>query len=463
MDDNYEEIKDNHACRTQEMGLLGAVLRRPALYANLRDVVTAAAFDWHCYGWVWSAFEKLHEQELRIDVITTGDELERENKLDEFTLDGSSGVTFSGRAALSKLREMGEPDSAESYAHKVLDYSAKRQQLEIFQKGASWAMNGRSADDIKNDIAQKLELIPTPNGQTDRHTQTIGQAVSDAYKRLELATAGEIACVSTGLVDLDKLLGDGMYAPDLLLIAGRPGQGKSAFLGTIAKNAAEKGKRIVHFGLEMANRQTAERLIAQLSGISTDRQRSGKLQDDEWALYTHAIEELAALPITLNDMPAISPLRMRQVLRRLPSFDLVIVDYIQLQSSDEKHKNRYQDVDYIAYQLKAIAKEFDVPVLAAAQLSRAVEQRQNKRPVLSDLRESGGLEQASDVVMFIYRGDQYDEKSTKQNIAEIIVAKHRNGAIGSLELVYRPTLTKFENAVTKKIQFNDWETRKDIA
>lgn len=458
MDDNYEEVTPkNLASRVPEMGLIGAVLRKPAIYTTLRDIVQPTDFDWHCYGWVWDAFEKLHEQGLRIDVITVGDELERSQRLSEFALDGVTGVTFSERAALSKLRDMGEPESAESYARAVMDYSAKRQQLEVFQKGAYWAVNGRNADDIKNDIAQSLEAIPTWNGQVAQHTQTMGAAVSDAYNYTELAASGKVTCVPTGLMDLDKLLSDGMYAPDLLLIAGRPGQGKSAFLTTVAGNAAKKGKKVVHFGLEMANRQTAQRLIAMESGVPTDRQRSGKLLEHEWPLYTHAVEVVSSLPITLNDMPAISPARMRQVLRRIPDFDLVIVDYIQLQDADKPHKNRYQEVDSVAYGLKAIAKEFDKPVLAAAQLSRAVEMRSSKRPILSDLRESGGLEQASDVVMFIYREDQYERDSTKQNIAEIIVAKQRNGPVGSVELVYKPALTKYENAVTKYIQFNEPE------
>ena len=448
MDDVTHEV----ASHAPEMGLLGAVLRDATQYDKLRDIIKADDFHWHAYGWVWSAFEKLHEQGLRIDVITAGDELQRENKLSEFSLDGTSGVTFSGRAALSKLRSEGDPNSAESYARQVLDYSAKRQQVEVFTKGAYWAMNGRKADDIKNDVALKLEAIQTWNGQVAKHTQTIGEAVGDAYQNTDRAAKGEISSVQTGLVDLDKLLAPGMYAPGLYLLGGRPGQGKSALLATIAKNAATNKKRVIVFTLEMANRQIAQRLIAMESGVPTDRQRTGKLTECEWPVYTHAIEVISALPITLNDMPAISPARMRQVLRRLGDVDLVIVDYIQLQKSDEKKANRYQEVDAISQGLKALAKEFDIPVLAAAQLSRAVEQRKSQRPILSDLRESGGLEQDSDVIMFIYRPDEYEDKG-KQNVTELIVAKHRDGPVGSVELIYRPALTKYENAQTNYVSF----------
>jgi len=444
-------MTDNIASYEPEKGLLGAVLRDQSQYKNLCDILTPDDFAWNAYGWVWRAFQRLHEQGLRVDVITAGDELEREKKLDDFVIDGGQ---FSGRAALSKLREMGEPQSAESYARQIKDYSAKRQQLDLFSKGAFWAANGRNADDIKNDISMKLESIQTWNGQVSRHTQSIGESMIEAYENTHKAAGGEACSVQTGLIDLDKLLAPGMYAPGLYILGGRPGQGKSAFLATVAKNAAEDKKRVVIFSLEMANRQIAQRLIAMESGISTDRQRTGKLHEDEWPKFTYAIEKLSALPITMNDMPAISPNKMRQVLRRLPGIELVIVDYIQLSRPDEKKANRYQEVDAVSQGLKAIAKEFDVPVLAAAQLSRAAEQRKSQRPILSDLRESGGLEQDSDVILFIHRPDEYEDKG-KQNTTELIVAKHRDGPVGSVELIYRPTLTKFESVTTKYVNFNE--------
>ena len=442
------------ASHAPEMGLIGAVLRDQSQFSALKDILTPSDFHWHSYGWIWKAFERLHEQGLRIDVITVGDELQRNSQLDDFVLDGAHVVKFSGRAALAHIRTEGEPSSAESYARQVKDYSAKRQQEEIFTKGVYWAKNGRSADDIKNDIALKLESVQTWNGQVSKHTQTIGEAITDAHNRTYEASKGEVSSVETGLIDLDKLLAPGMYAPGLYILGGRPGQGKSAFLATVAKNAGEAGKRIAIFSLEMANRQIAQRLIAMESGIPTDRQRTGKLFEDEWPKFTYAIEKLSALPITLNDMPAISPNRMRQVLRRLPGVDLVLVDYVQLSRPDEKKANRYQEVDAVSQGLKAIAKEFDVPVLAAAQLSRAAEQRKSQRPILSDLRESGGLEQDSDVILFIHKPDEYEDKS-KQNVTELIVAKHRDGPVGSVELIYRPTLTKFENAQTKHVVFNE--------
>lgn len=458
LESGNEKVQKVYHDHVPEMGLLGAVFRNPDIYAHLRGMIAVADFGWHAYGWVWNTFEQLYTQGLRIDVITVGDELNQGKKLDDFVLDGSTGVTFRGRAALGKIRELGEPSSAESYAAQILDHAAKRKIIELMSKGATWSLNGRYADDIKNDLAKQLEEIPTWNGKAAKHTQTLAEALSDAYTNIERASRGEALCVPTELIDLDKLLSGGLYAPRLYYIGGRPGQGKSAFLATVAKNAGGMKKRVALFSLEMANCEVAMRLLAMETGIPVDRQQSGKLHEDEWPVYTHGIETLAdheCYPIVLNDLPAISPSRMRQELRRIGQVDLVIVDYVQLADSDNKQDNRYQEVDAVSRGLKAIAKEFSVPVLAAVQLGRGVEQRASKRPVLSDMRESGGLEQDADVVMFIYRPDQYEKNTTKQNVVEIIVAKQRNGPVGSIELIYRSALTKFENAATRHVTFDE--------
>jgi replicative DNA helicase len=236
-------------------------------------------------------------------------------------------------------------------------------------------------------------------------------------------------------------------------VAGRPGSGKTGFLLSVAKNAAQKHKKhVAVFSLEMSTQQLIQRLIAQETGINTQRLRSGKLDVDDWDKFTKAIGALEETVIFLDDTPAITPLQLRTKCRRLHlehRLDLVIIDYIQLMSSDTRTENRVQEVSYISRMLKVLARELNVPVLAAAQLSRAVEQRTDKRPVLSDLRESGSLEQDSDIVMFIHRPDALDKDEAKQNAAEIIVAKHRNGPTHSgIDLVFRSNLTRFENAAT---------------
>ncbi|MBI5932905.1 MAG: replicative DNA helicase [Chloroflexi bacterium] len=232
----------------------------------------------------------------------------------------------------------------------------------------------------------------------------------------------------------------------------------TGFLLSIAKNAGLTHKKhVAIFSLEMSNEQVVQRLIAQETGIDSQRLRTGKLTQEEWPLFTHAIEVFSDTKIFLDDTPAITPLALRTKCRRLHmefGIDLVIIDYLQLMSGDTRNDNRVQEVSFISRSLKVLARELNVPVLAAAQLSRAVEQRTDKRPVLSDLRESGSLEQDADIVMFIYRPDQYEKDTAKQNIAEIIISKHRNGPVGSVELIFRSALAKFENAATKHVDFN---------
>jgi replicative DNA helicase len=434
-----------------EVGLLGSVMRDPSRFEALREMVSPADFSWDCYGWLWKAFEKLHQQGMSIDSITAGDELEREGSLSGFQIEGGM---FSGRAALSEIRSHGNPRAAETYASKVLDYSAKRQLLELMGTGAAWATNGRTAADIMADLSQRMAGIKTFDSRASKHTMTLAEAVSSAYDYTERAAQGKVKTVKTGFIDVDSIL-TGLYGGDVYYFASRPGQGKTALLGSLVKNVAEQGKRIAVFELEMTNQAIAMRLLAQQSGVSVDKQRSGQLLEDDWLKYTHAVEDLAAHPVFLNDLPSISPAKIRQELRRIGQVDLVIVDYVQLASADDKTEKRYLEVASVARGLKSIAKEFDVPIVTAAQLSRAVEQRSEKRPILSDLKESGGLEENADVVAFIYRPDQYEKDSTRQNTAEIIVAKHRNGRVGTADLVYIPHLTRFESAAKTIHKFNE--------
>jgi len=260
--------------------------------------------------------------------------------------------------------------------------------------------------------------------------------------------------VPTGFTDLDRLLG-GLQPSDLLIVAGRPGTGKTAFMLSAAKNAAQKNKKhVAIFSLEMSNEQLVQRMISQETGIDSQRLRTGKLEGDEWALFAHAVEVLSDTMIFLDDTPGLTPLQLRTKCRRLHAeynLDLVLVDYLQLMSSGVRAENRVQEVSYISRNMKILARELNVPVVAAAQLSRAVEQRADKEPQLSDLRESGSLEQDADIVMFINRPELYDKDTLLKNVAQIKIAKHRNGPVGQVELVFRSNIAKFENAATYQV------------
>ena len=209
--------------------------------------------------------------------------------------------------------------------------------------------------------------------------------------------------------------------------------------------------------MEMSNEQVVQRLISQETGIDSQRLRTGKLREDEWPKFSQAVEVLSDTSIFLDDTPALTPMQLRTKCRRLHmeyGLDLVVVDYLQLMSGDTRNDNRVQEVSYISRYLKVLARELNIPVLAAAQLSRAVEQRTDKHPVLSDLRESGSLEQDADIVMFIYRPDQYEKDTIKQNLAEIMVYPHRNGPTGKVELVFMGHIAKFVDAATHLVDLN---------
>jgi replicative DNA helicase len=280
--------------------------------------------------------------------------------------------------------------------------------------------------------------------------------LSSYYDRIEqIVNRGEdMYGVLTGFIDLDRLL-TGMQPSDFLIIAGRPGMGKTSFMLSAVRNTALTYKKhVAIFSLEMSNEQLVQRLLSQETGIDSQRLRTGKLQEDEWPVFTHAIEVLNGTHIFLDDTPALTPLQLRTKCRRMHAeyrLDLVVVDYLQLMTIGGRSENRVQEVSNISRNLKVLARELNIPVLAAAQLSRAVEQRTDKEPQLSDLRESGSLEQDADVVMFIHRPEAYEKDTLRQNIAQIKIAKHRNGPTGTVELVFMNQLAKFENAATRTV------------
>ena len=305
--------------------MIGAVLRRPAIYKDLSDTVNPAHFDWVPYREAWEAIAKLTDAGMHIDTVTLGDELERAGKLDDFLRHDTTN--FTGRAALADIRQSGAtPDAAASYAAMIADYNAKRDIVRVMEKGAEWAMNGRKANDILGDLGVLLGKI-NPPGMKSSRTQSMKQAVAEAYRATDAASRGEIEYLNTGYIDLDNLL-EGITGPDFILIAARPGQGKTAMLASIAKNIAEgvtyglkaQGKkRVVIFTLEMSNRQLAMRFLAMESGGPFGKQKKGELTMEEWERYNAAVEKVGNddYPITLNDIASITPATMRRELRKL--------------------------------------------------------------------------------------------------------------------------------------------------
>ena len=430
--------------RQAEEAVLGSILVNAKVYYDVAHFLSADDFFLHRNRWIWEAFIGLHEQRLPVDILTISEELDRQGRLEE--VGGPAYLTALINNVPSSLH-------AVAYGHVVEEAATRRRLLEAANQIARLAFqSGTPVEDVVND-AEKA-VFGVSERRLTHQLRPIKQVMSEYYDRIDYLARhrDQMIGVPTGFIDLDRLLG-GMQPSDLLIIAGRPGQGKSGFCISVAKNASQLHKKhVALFSLEMSNEQLVQRLVAQETGIDSQRLRLANLHDDEWPIFTQAVSALSDTHIYLDDTPSITPLQLHTKCRRLHmevGLDLIIVDYLQLMTGDTRMENRVQEVSYISRNLKALARELKVPLLAAAQLSRAVESRRPPRPILSDLRESGSLEQDSDVVMFIYRPDQYEEDTLKQNIAEIIVAKHRNGPVGSTELVFRKTLAKFENAARK--------------
>lgn len=436
--------------REAEEAVVGAVLINPETYYDVAQFLSADDFYIHRNKWIWEAYVRLHEQRIPVDLLTLSEELDRVGQLTE--IGGSAYLT-------SLINQVPSSLNAESYGRIVEGHSVRRKMITAANKIASIAYDESSTvDDVMNEAEKAVFNVSERRLKHD--LQPISDVLSDFYDRIDdlAKRPEEFHGVPTGFIDLDKML-SGLQPSDFLIIAGRPGQGKTGFLLSIAKNAGLTHKKhVAIFSLEMSNEQVVQRLIAQETGISSHRLRNGKLLDNEWSLFTHAVEVFSDTHIYLDDTPAITPLQLRTKCRRLHmehGIDLVIIDYLQLMGGDSRNDNRVQEVSHISRSLKVLARELNVPVLTAAQLSRAVEQRTDKKPMLSDLRESGSLEQDADIVMFIYRPDDYEKDNDKSNITKILVAKHRNGPVGEIDLIFRGDITKFENAATKTFKPNE--------
>lgn len=436
--------------REAEEAVIGAVLINPESYYDVAQFLKSNDFYLHRHKWIWEAFVRLNERNESIDYITVTQELEKMERLED--VGGEAYVTQLINNVPSSLH-------AEAYGHRVEETAIRRRMIEAANKIAQLAHEQKLSLETVMDDSEKAVFNVTER-RLSRDLQPIQEVLTDYFDRIEELSKRdeELIGVPTGFYDLDKMLG-GLQKSDLLIVAGRPGMGKTGFLLSVAKNASlTHRKNVAIFSLEMSNEQVVQRIISQKTGISTQVLRSGKLAPNQWELFTQAIEVLSDTRVFLDDTPALTPLQLRTKCRRLHmehGLDLVIVDYLQLMTDDTRTDNRVQEVSAISRNLKVLARELNVPVFAAAQLSRAVEQRSEKRPVLSDLRESGSLEQDADIVMFIYRPEVYEEDTVQENLAEIIIAKHRNGPTGDVQLIFQKNLAKFMNAAHERRSLAD--------
>ncbi len=422
-----------------EQAVLGSLLIDPDAVHKVMPMLKGEDFFSERHRWIWEAAVAVTERHQPLDYVALVDELERAKKLAEL---GGSGFIA------SLINAVPTAANVESYAT-IVDRTATLRRLitasgEI--AGAAYKNEGELSDII--DRAEQVIFAVTQR-KLQKELVPIGEVVHKVSNDVEYMQAhrGEFVGVPTHFSVLDKQLG-GLQPNDLVIIAGRPSIGKTSFALNVAQNAALHlpRKTVAVFSLEMANEQIVQRMIANMTGIDGQRLRLGEINDDEFERMTEAIGRLSEAPIYLDDTAAATPNEIRSKSRRLAAergLDLVVIDYLQLMRSSTRNENRVQEIAQISRSLKALARELRVPVVALSQLSRAVESRPDKHPQLSDLRESGSIEQDADVVMFLYRDDAYDEATEKPNIAEVIIAKHRNGPTGKVELHFNRAQSRF--------------------
>ncbi len=436
-----------------EQALLGAILLEPKAFLNIASFLDGDDFFLKRHEYIWTALSRLQDRNDAIDYVTLTQELQDMSVLDE----------IGGQAYLTSLVN-NTPSSvhADVYGRLVERTAIRRKMLLASDEIRRLAVDEELPIDKVISEAE-LALFSVSNSQIKREFVPIWDAVSEYYDEMErLLAAGEgMVGMPTGFKDLDGLLG-GLQKSDLVVFAGRPGMGKTSWILTVALNVARRGARVAIFTMEMGVEQMVQRLISMETGIRIQQLRSANISAREHTRFTEAISRISNLPLFIDDTPSITPIEMRTKCRRLQheyGLDIVMIDYMQLMSAGKAYQNnRVQEISYISRSLKELARELNVTILSTAQLSRAVEQRQDKRPQLSDLRESGSIEQDADAVMFLYRDEVYNPDTAEfPNQADVLLSKHRHGPTGTISLYFEKSITKFMDVKMQRVDLSNLE------
>lgn len=423
-----------------EQSVIGSMLMDREAIVVASELITGEDFYNKQYGIVFETMVELNDKGYPVDIVTLQDKLKEKDVPAEVS-------------SLEFVRDLitAVPTSAniKYYANIVAEKATLRRMIRLNEDIANTCYAGKEKlDYILEDTEKRVfQLVQKKN--TEDFTP-IRQVVMNAMDRVEAASRnkGSVTGIPTGFLDLDYRTA-GMQPSDLVLIAARPSMGKTAFVLNIAQHVAFKqNKTVAIFSLEMSKEQLVNRMFSLESNIDAQNLRTGQLNDEEWERLIESAGVIGKSNLFIDDTPGISVSELRSKCRKLKlekNLSMIIIDYLQLMSGSGRNESRQQEISDISRSLKGIARELSVPVLALSQLSRAVEQRPDHRPMMSDLRESGAIEQDADVVMFIYRDDYYNHETEKKDIAEIIIAKQRNGPIGTVELAWLPKYTKFAN------------------
>ena len=423
-----------------EQSVIGSMIMDRDAIMTASEVITSEDFYQSKYGVLFVAMLELYNEGKPVDLVTLQERLREKDVPPEIS-------------SLEFVRDLLDavPTSANvrHYATIVQEKSMLRKLIKVNEDIANTCYLAREkTEDILEETEKKIFDLLQYRSTGD--FVPIKQVVLNALDKIEKASKnkGTVTGIPTGFIDLDYKT-SGFQPSDLILIAARPSMGKTAFVLNVAQHMAFKeGKTVAIFSLEMSKEQLVNRLFSLESKVDSQALRTGNLTDEDWAKLIEGAAVVGKSNLIIDDTPGISIAELRSKCRKFKlehDLGIIIIDYLQLMSGGKHSESRQQEISEISRSLKAVARELNVPVVALSQLSRAVEQRPDHRPMLSDLRESGAIEQDADVVMFLYRDDYYNKDTDKKNIAEVIIAKQRNGPIGTVELVWLPNYTKFAN------------------
>ena len=450
MSDDYNSDQQTASQRTPphsveaEQSVLGSLMLDERAWETVAETLQDNDFYRHDHRLIFRAIQHLVAQEQPIDVVTVAEELEERAQLEK----------AGGPAYLSRLVDMTPSiDNCAAYAEIVRERSQQRRMIEaatdIMQR--AYETEGENSLTLISDAEKAIALI-AEGSRKDGGPQAVGPILKNTLETLErmFEQPDGLTGVTTGFTEIDART-SGLQKAHLVIVAARPSMGKTTYSMNLVENALLATKRpCLVFSMEMPSESIVMRMLSSIGKIDQTRIRSGKLIDEDWPKLSAAVNLLKDLPLYIDDTPALTPQEMRARARKVyrennNDLAMIMVDYLQLMRVSGKSEGRTQEISEISRTLKAIAKEFNCPMIALSQLNRSLEQRPNKRPVMSDLRESGAIEQDADIIQFIYRDEVYNEDSPDKGVAEIITGKHRNGPIGIDRLAFIGKYTRFEN------------------
>lgn len=445
-DDSYASLKIPPHSVEAEQSVLGGLLLENEALDKVADLLTADDFYRHDHRTIYEHISRLIEHSKPADIVTVAESLESNAKLA-----GVGGIAYLGALAQNT------PSAANirRYAEIVRERSVMRKLVEVGSGIAESAFTpqGKSSAQLLDDAEAKIFEIAEGGQRSSQgfiDIKVLLPQVADRIDQLfQRDNASDVTGIPTGFTDLDSMT-SGLQPGDLVIVAGRPSMGKTAFSLNIAENVAlDTGLPVAVFSMEMGATQLAMRMIGSVGRLDQHRMRTGRLEDEDWVRLTTALGKLNDAPMFIDESAGLNALEVRARARRLHrqcgQLGLIVIDYLQLMSATRQGENRATEISEISRALKSLAKELNVPVVALSQLNRGLEQRPNKRPVMSDLRESGAIEQDADVILFIYRDEVYNPDSPDKGTSEIIIGKQRNGPIGTIRLTFIGEHTRFEN------------------